>query len=946
MSLCASEEARSALLADSAALMPSLDGLSPPRPPPPPMLLVAGPRGCGKEEQVRRLADARRLPLLELRALMDANPPPPPAEGEEPPEEAEAEDDEGNAARLVHTPAMIAALLATAGGVPPFLGVGVVVEWAYDVPLDAEMATALQEAAVTPDAVVLLELGDEDAVSRLLEPSPSPNSALISNPNPTPLHPNLTQVSRLLTPIKVPTHKDAEDKVRLDKAVALLTEQMEAEDEGGLLKELFAAEDLLAIERAASSMLGSVGAIERSEVREMLDSMLEAAEASDSAQKEELAAANAASKDAFDSGVEAFTAASVPVIKLNALAKSGQLHWQIREELAPWLTRRPALFAKACALEPIDAATQLEDGSALLSKFGYHDPHLLITSKLLSSPLVPTKSTVNPPPPPTAEEIVEAAEDGEEVPMVVAPSEPEAEGVFCARLHERIYVFATRSARQAFLTDPIRYALAAPPPPHVPPRAAVLGCGSAASTLATKLAAKLKAVHVSVQEAVLWAKERGTAIGLASAVVASTGGTTLSDEQAVRLLEQRLYAPDVLRRGWVLEGGPLTAALAAALDARGLRPHRAYSAPPPNEPPCEAAAEGSDLAMRGLVVPIDTSRNSWHQLHTALSDMQATLSQRQRYVSAIAEGRAAAVSDLGIHPDDFEAHLGRFRTVCPVTWACERRLWRHGQGASGTARRGPLQSAAEYKGKYYTFKGPSQLTCFLMRPSEILASPALPSDVARAVRVEEATLRKGDVELDGYCSVTLGRGPKGSDYLARVASLKLGSSEHTAEYGGKLYLMNDAAKQAEFLSRPWRYTVVKLPAKLPPSAIELIIANLPIRGLIEQSMGELLTRALTELTTMRPVYPTLDRRETALKFVSLYLRAHNPKRRPPHLKAKYDASLLEYADCCTAADKLIKFQDAGGSQTEGFDILNLPEELARANEMWDTIQKRDVRDFF
>jgi len=381
--------------------MPSLDGLSPPRPPPPPMLLVAGPRGCGKEEQARRLADARRLPLLELRALMDANPPPPPppppppAEGEEPPEEAQAEDDEGSAARSVHTPAMIAALLARAGGVPPFLGVGVVVEWAHDVPLDGEMAAALQEAALTPDAVVLLELGDEDAVSRLFKP------------------------------IKVPTDKDAEDKVRLDKAVALLTEQMEAEDEVGVLKELFAAEDPLAIEeRAASSMLGSVGAIERSEVREMLDSMLEAVEASDSAQKEELAAANAASKDAFDSGVEAFTAASVPVIKLDALAKTGQLHRQIREELGPWLTRRPALFAKACALEPVDAATQLGDGSALLSKFGYHDPHLLVTSKLLSSPLVPTKSTVNPPPPPTAEEIAEAAEDGEQVPMVVAPSEP------------------------------------------------------------------------------------------------------------------------------------------------------------------------------------------------------------------------------------------------------------------------------------------------------------------------------------------------------------------------------------------------------------------------------------------------------------------------------------------------------------------------------------------
>ena len=130
------------------------------------------------------------------------------------------------------------------------------------------------------------------------------------------------------------------------------------------------------------------------------------------------------------------------------------------------------------------------------------------------------------------------------------------------------------------------------------------------------------------------------------------------------------------------------------------------------------------------------------------------------------------------------------------------------------------------------------------------------------------------------------------------------------------------------------------------ATIELIVSKLPLRGYMEQTLGGLLVGALTELATLRPVYPGLDRRESALKFVSLYLRAHNAKRRPPHQKARYDAALLEYTECCSAADTLIAFHRAGGPSQEGYDVMAPPEEIARANEAWDSILKRDLSDFF
>jgi len=179
-----------------------------------------------------------------------------------------------------------------------------------------------------------------------------------------------------------------------------------------------------------------------------------------------------------------------------------------------------------------------------------------------------------------------------------------------------------------------------------------------------------------------------------------------------------------------------------------------------------------------------------------------------------------------------------------------------------------------------------------------------------------------------------------------MQALVRGSRAHAATYDGKLYTMRDAASRDEFLSRPWRYAALQLPAKLPPTEIELVLEKLPIRGYLEQTIGELLCGALTQLAEQRPIYPALSKRETALKFIGLYLRAHNPKRRPAHLKAKYDAALLDYSDCCGAADRLIQFHNEGGSTREGYDIMHPPEDIERANAMWDSILERQMGDFF
>jgi len=293
-------------------------------------------------------------------------------------------------------------------------------------------------------------------------------------------------------------------------------------------------------------------------------------------------------------------------------------------------------------------------------------------------------------------------------------------------------------------------------------------------------------------------------------------------------------------------------------------------------------------------------------------------------------------------PDELVAGMSpSFLGACPVTWARTRRVHTLPPDALAADARAQMIYAASWRGKYYCMKGPSQLTAFLLRPAEALARGPVPQPFAHPLSAADAASKSLEPMLKGHCAVTLVRGPKGCDHASRVQSVRLGLKACAVSYDSKVYLMADAPAAAEFVQRPWLYAPVELPPKLPPTAIETIISSLPIRGYLEQTVGELLVGALTQLAELRPIYPTLSRRESALKFVALYIRAKNPKRRAAHLKAKFESSYLDYSDCCAAADKLLQFQKAGGAEAAG----GVPDDIDRVNQVWDSVQERDVNDF-
>lgn len=109
----------------------------------------------------------------------------------------------------------------------------------------------------------------------------------------------------------------------------------------------------------------------------------------------------------------------------------------------------------------------------------------------------------------------------------------------------------------------------------------------------------------------------------------------------------------------------------------------------------------------------------------------------------------------------------------------------------------------------------------------------------------------------------------------------LGSADFGAAYDGVSYLCAGEAERQAFLEEPWRYTAQRAPAKLPPPRAAEGAApldKLPHIGYCEVHLQRLLVEALAEAGELRPWLPSLSPRDTALKFVALYLKVRAPAR--------------------------------------------------------------------
>ncbi|KAJ3325576.1 adenylate kinase [Boothiomyces sp. JEL0866] len=418
-----------------------------------------------------------------------------------------------------------------------------------------------------------------------------------------------------------------------------------------------------------------------------------------------------------------------------------------------------------------------------------------------------------------------------------------------------------------FTRDTNHYLFTSAPEPILSPTCCILGNPkSGKTTLAKALEDPLDCVHLTVSsilQGILDAQEVTSIHDKIKAGLES--GKELPDQvvvEAVILTTNRIVAAG---KGWILDGYPTTIAQAMALEKAGFQPHLFLNLTIEDKEIVKRANDDYRQQLRTgtenphLNVPeinqlrsdhyknhimsiknlynmkfsnwtdMTGDKSKWALKEEVISLSEKALARRQTYLDLILKGQAASVQGVGLSNSYLASHRGKFGVYCPYSFTADNEL----RIADNT-----YEFMAEYKGQFYSMYSKDALQLFLLEPEKYLAKD-LPSALpTRRSKDELKTLFPKQIQLKGYCPVTFKEGPPG------FSSIVPGNQDFVVEYDDNLYNMANLEQLKKFMKKPWEYSNLKLPMKLPPPDAPLPITGLPIVGYLEQTIATSLTKAL------------------------------------------------------------------------------------------------------
>ena len=314
----------------------------------------------------------------------------------------------------------------------------------------------------------------------------------------------------------------------------------------------------------------------------------------------------------------------------------------------------------------------------------------------------------------------------------------------------------------------------------------------------------------------------------------------------------------------------------------------------------------------GAYTPNSSLRSAGMRIEYALGLVRAHVRLRQDYFVATQAGaatfsasRPGRVAHLGLTRAQLLEHASEYGDYCPVAWVRDGILDRS-EGVRGNAW------TVEYRQRFYRVCSEEYREAFEAAPDSFANSGvALPKDLPFVLfPADAARVDMRHCELSGFCPVSI------RTSLLQGSSLPLvvpGAVECSAFYRGGIFRMRGAKELAQFMSLPAVYSSVRLPQKMPPMALSGGVpkrspADLLALGktlaFMEVEFSALLMRAVNSFEKIFPhapdqriKFPALPVSSTALLYIALYLKTHNP-RNPPHIKEKYQNKMKEFIAHC------------------------------------------------
>ncbi|XP_072264855.1 adenylate kinase 9 isoform X2 [Pyxicephalus adspersus] len=579
----------------------------------------------------------------------------------------------------------------------------------------------------------------------------------------------------------------------------------------------------------------------------------------------------------------------IPCVTVNTSRKLHIVHFQLYEKLKELVENRESLFEKCFPISPSLATKLLHMSYKHPSIFRQWDPVKLSQGEVIK-PL-----------------------QNQEIPG------------FPLIYRQYIYFFSTKENRITFMKNPIKFIHQPKPKPSVPIRIAVVGPPKSGKTTVANMFAKIYGVQrLSMGDAIRSVLENQPDTELASDIKSLlVKGLVVPDELGIRCLEVALMDLTCNTSGVVLDGYPATEQQAILLQACSIIPIKIFELEIPmkdilnrgqldkkeSKRPYPAHDSAQILTVQNSNYKqeiqhireyfmmqhqnwcqVDATRSKWWVANKILEEVRASINQVQTYMESIKEGKAASIADFCITPQELLSRLGEFAQYCPVSLAQRGEL----VDCSVTSS---LQFAAEFRGHYYKMASQHKLDVFLQNP-ELFVPPLAPRPLPppemlpKKLTVADVKARfPKNAEMKGYCPVTYVDGKK------RYEALAPGNIEHAVEYRDKIYIFESEEKLQKFMRLPEKYWNHKLPSKLPPKMEPIVLTTLPLTGYLEQGVATGLIKALNDVGCLKPKYPFLSVKQSALLYIAYHLKAYN-SRNSDYIRNKYKKKMEKFVECC------------------------------------------------